>query len=107
MKERTSAMNRAMGGSGFALRDPMNLNNLNPAAYNSIQLATQLTEIGIFVEADRYQTSTQATKFTTAGLTNMNFWIRFNSRWAAAVGMSPLSSVNYNITSGRGIGDNS
>lgn len=107
MKERTSAMNRAMGGSGFALRDPMNLNNLNPAAYNSIQLATQLTEIGIFVEADRYQNSTQATKFTTAGLTNMNFWIRFNSRWAAAVGMSPLSSVNYNITSGRGIGDNS
>ena len=100
-------MNRAMGGSGFAVRDPINLNNLNPAAYNSIQLATQLTETGIFVEGDRYRNSSQTTKFTTAGLNNVNFWIRFSRRWAGSVGMSPLSSVNYNITSGRGIGDNS
>jgi hypothetical protein len=107
IKERTSVMNRAMGGSGFALRDPMNLNNLNPAAYSSIQLATQVTETGIFVESDRYRNSTQATTSTAASLTNVNFWLRFSRRWAGSVGMSPLSSVNYNITSGRGIGDNS
>lgn len=100
-------MNRSMGGSGFALRDPMNLNNLNPAAYTSIQLATQVTETGIFVEGDRYRNATQTTTFTTASLTNVNFWVRFSKRWAGSVGMSPLSSVNYNITSGRGIGDNS
>jgi hypothetical protein len=107
MKDRTSSLNRAMGGSGLAVRDPINLNNLNPAAYNSIQLATQLTEIGIFVEGDRYRNSTQTTTFTTANLTNVNFWVRLSRRWAGSVGMSPLSSVNYNITSGRGIGDNS
>ncbi len=100
-------MNRGMGGTGFALRDPLNLNNLNPAAYSSIQLATQVMETGIFLESDRYRNTTQSSKFTTANLTNVNFWLRFTKKWAGTAGMSPLSSVNYHITSGQGIGGNS
>ncbi|MEJ0030677.1 MAG: hypothetical protein WDO15_10060 [Bacteroidota bacterium] len=107
LKERTSSMNRAMGGSGFAVRDAINLNNLNPAAYSSIQLATQLTEAGIYAESDRYRSTTQSSTLTTANLNNLNFWLRFTKRWAGSVGMSPLSSVNYHITSGHAIGDNS
>jgi hypothetical protein len=107
LKDRTSSMNRSMGGSGFAVRDPFNLNNLNPASYSSIQLATQVTEAGIYIESDRYRNSSQSSTLTTANLTNLNFWVRFTKRWSGSVGMSPLSSVNYHITSGRAIGDNS
>lgn len=91
-------MNRAMGGSGFAVRDPLNLNNLNPAAYTSIQQATQLTELGLFVESDRYRNEDQGASSTTGNITSMNLWVRFNKRWAGAAGINPFSTVHYNIT---------
>jgi len=100
-------MNRAMAGTGFAVRDPLNLNNLNPAAYTSIQQATHLTEFGFFVESDHYGNSKESTSSGTGNITNLNLWLRFNKRWAATVGVNPFSTVSYNISSSQTIGDNS
>jgi hypothetical protein len=107
IKDRTSAINRAMGGTGIALRDPLNLSNLNPAAYTSIQLSTQMTETGIFIETDRYRDADHSSTYASGNITNLNFWLRFNKRWAGSVGMSPFSTVHYNIQSSRLAGDNS
>jgi hypothetical protein len=106
LKLRTSPMNRAMGGTGFAVRDPSNLNNLNPAAYTSIQQATHLAEFGLFVESDRYGNTKQSTTSGTGNITSLNLWLRFNKRWAGTVGVSPFSTVSYNIASTQTIGDN-
>jgi hypothetical protein len=106
LQNRTSAINRAMGGTGIAVRDPVNMNNLNPASYTSIQVSTQMTELGIFIESDRYRNTDQSSSYTSGNITNLNFWVRFNKRWAGTVGVSPFSTVHYNIQSNRQIGDN-
>lgn len=94
-----------MGGTGFATRDPLNLNNLNPAALTSIQQATQLTEFGIFVESDHYGNKKESTSSSTGNITNLNLWLRFHQRWAGTVGASPFSTVNYRIASTQTAGD--
>ncbi len=99
-------MNRAMGGTGFAVRDPLNLNNLNPAAYTSIQQATQVTEFGIFVESDHYGNKDAKTSSSTGNITNLNIWLRFHKRWAGTIGANPFSTVNYNIAASQSAGDN-
>lgn len=95
-----------MGGTGYAVRDPLNMNNLNPASYTSITPATFAAELGLFFESDNYGNSKQRTTSFTGNITNINAWFRFNKRWAGSVGITPFSTVKYNIASDQTIGDN-
>lgn len=97
-------MNRAMGGVGMAIRDPINLNNYNPAAYTSIQNVTQVSELGFSTEYNYYQTKNGTSQFNTGNLSGINAWFRFSKRWAGVVGLSPFSNVDYRIASSRKIG---
>jgi hypothetical protein len=104
-KDRTSSMNRAIGGTGYAIRDGLSLNNFNPASYTSIQQATQIMEFGIFLESDRYRNKRESTSSSTGNITNLNLWLRFHKRWAGSVGVNPFSSVHYNIAADNSTGD--
>lgn len=95
-----------MGGTGIATRDPVFLNNLNPAAYTSLQSGTQIAEFGLFVESDHISDKDESTTATTGNITNLDFWLRFSKRWAGSVGVAPFSSVDYNIASTKPIATN-
>lgn len=104
LNDKSSAMNRALGQVGIAIRDPNNLNNLNPAAYTSVQGPTQIFELGFYTESSYYRTRNASDNFSTGNLTAINAWFRFSKKWAGVVGISPFSRVNYSIASSRTIG---
>lgn len=104
LKARNSAQNRAMAGTGIGARDPFNINTLNPASYSSIRTITQIFEIGMFMESDRYQTDQRSSSSTVGNLTTINYWFRFSKKWGGTFGLAPFSNVNYNIASTRKIG---
>lgn len=102
---RTSAMNRGMAGTGIGIQDEFNLNHANPASYGSIMSpVTHLYEIGFYMESNRLQTSKMSDSRSTGGLSNISSWFKFKPRWAATVGLSPYSSVSYNISTQRALG---
>lgn len=105
LRDRTSALNRSIGGTGIGLRDPLQLNNLNPASYTSIQTITQIFEVGMFIESDYYKTSRQTSRSSTGNLTSINYWFRFSKKWAGTFGLTPFSNVEYNISSNHLLGD--
>lgn len=105
MNNRQSALNRSMGGVGIAVQDEMNLNNVNPASYWSIiSPISHVYEIGLYLESDHYKTAKRTESNTTGGLNNLNYWFKFAPRWAATLGLSPFSSVSYNISAEKETG---
>ena len=54
INNRTSSLNRSMGGVGIAVQDDYNLNPINPASYGAISSPiTHIYEIGLYVESSR------------------------------------------------------
>lgn len=104
LKSRNSAQNRAMAGTGIGARDPYNINTLNPASYSSIKTITQIFEVGMFMERDRYETDQRSSSSTVGNLTTINYWFRFSKKWGGTFGLAPFSNVNYNIASTRRLG---
>lgn len=102
---RTSALNRGMAGTGIGIQDEFNLNHANPASYGSIvSPVTHLYEIGMYVESNRFKTSAMSDSRSSGGLSNISSWFKFKPKWAATVGLSPYSSVSYNISTQRALG---
>jgi hypothetical protein len=101
LKERTSALNRSLSETGIGLRDPLNLNNLNPASYTSLQGATQITEAGMFYESSKLETTKLTRPGGSGNLTSLNLWFRFSKKWGGTIGLAPFSFVNYNIIQQR------
>jgi hypothetical protein len=97
LKERTSAYNRMMSGTGIGIRDNLNLNNRNPASYNAIQGPTQITEIGFYLEENKLTSSNLTTSHTNGSINPFNLWFRFSKKAAGTVGLAPFSVIDYNV----------
>lgn len=97
LKNRTSALNRSLASTGIGIRDSYNLNNTNPASYAFIEGPTMLVEMGFFYETDNLKTKDLTQRYNSGNLSSLNLWFRGSKRWAATVGLSPYSTVNYSI----------
>lgn len=105
LNKRTTSLNRAMGGTGIAIRDAMNINAVNPASYSAIvSPVSHVFEAGFYVESNRYAKSTMTESQTNGGLNNLNYFFKFKPRWASTFGLSPFSSVSYSITNQKELG---
>jgi hypothetical protein len=103
--ERQSSLNSSMGGTGIGVQDPFNLNHANPASYGAIQQPiNHIYEIGFYTESNRFKTNSSNESRSAGGLTHLNYWFRFKPWWSATAGLSPYSSVSYNITTKRELG---
>ena len=103
--KRMSTMNRGMGGTGIAVRDEFNLNYVNPASYGSIvSPINSIYEMGFYVESNRYKTNELTELKTNGSLSNLNYWFKLKPSWSSTVGLSPFSSVSYNINIPRNLG---
>jgi hypothetical protein len=98
LKERTSAYNRALSETGIGISDPSNLNTLNPASYAAINNGTQITELGFFFERSQLANRDLEARSSGGSLTSLSLWFRFSKRWAGTVGLSPFSTIKYDIT---------
>ncbi|HEY9008660.1 hypothetical protein [Ohtaekwangia sp.] len=108
INNRTSSMNRSMGGVGIGIQDDFNLNPVNPASYGAISSPiTHVYEIGLYVESNRYRSVQNTDSKSTGGINNINYWFKFSKWWAASAGLAPFSSVGYKITTPRALGASS
>lgn len=102
---RMSTLNRGMSGTGIAVRDGFNLNYANPASYGSIASpVSSVFEMGFYVEHNDYRTADLSESRTNGSLSNINYWFKFLPRWSSTVGLTPFSSVSYNINTTRRLG---
>lgn len=104
LKERTSAYNRMLGGTGIGIRDNLNLNNRNPASYNSIQGPTQITELGFYLEKDKLTTSSLSSTHNNGSINPINLWFRFSKKAAGTIGLAPFSVIDYNVITSKNFG---
>jgi hypothetical protein len=102
INRRTATLNRSIGGTGIGVQDDYSLNPVNPASYGSIvSPVSHVYEMGMYVDANKYQTSNLSESKGTGSITNLNYWFKFSKWWAATVGLTPYSNVGYKITANR------
>ncbi len=90
-------VNKALGGTGIALRSNKSLNNINPASYSAIDSLSFLFEAGIFGKYTRYTTTKKSQQRLDGNLRYLAAGLRFTRWWAASAGIVPYSSVHYYI----------
>jgi hypothetical protein len=105
VSERSSILNQSLGGTGYGVQHDEMLNYMNPASYTSIKKnISHMFDIGMYVEQNRYNMKANGETATAGGLARINYWFRLKEWWSASVGLSPYSSVSYNIKTGLDLG---
>ncbi|MBT1689539.1 hypothetical protein [Dawidia soli] len=102
INRRVATLNRSIGGTGIGVQDDYSLNPVNPASYGSIvSPVSHIYEMGLYIEANTYQTKNLSESKSTGSITNLNYWFKFSKWWAATAGLTPYSNVGYKITATR------
>lgn len=106
LQGRTSALNRAMGFTGIAVRDNYNISAMNPAAYNSmVRPFTMAFEFGANYESVNHETNTSSSSARAGGINGLNLLFRPTPKWGIIGGASALSSMTYKATSALTFGN--
>jgi hypothetical protein len=87
----------AMGGTGLAAPNTGNVNELNPALLYYTPRTT--FEAGFSGQYKNVRNATDSYRTGSATLSYLAFAVPINKRWAAAVGLKPYSTVDYDVNS--------
>ncbi|RYY07084.1 MAG: hypothetical protein EOO36_24935, partial [Cytophagaceae bacterium] len=87
----------AMGGTGLAAPNTGNVNELNPALLYYTPRTT--FEAGFSGQYKNVRNATDSYRTGSATLAYLAFAVPINKRWAAAVGLKPYSTVDYDVNS--------
>jgi len=102
----TQVSQALMGGTGVALADPFSVVRINPASYAG--LSKPCFETGLMGGFLGFETARGRRQGGRLDLLGFSIGVPFgNSRWGLALGLNPLSDVNYLIseTSSQDAGD--
>jgi hypothetical protein len=91
------ASNRAMGGLGICLRDPNQINYLNPASYSAQDTSSFVFEIGMYGNFVNSITSTSQLTRNNFNINYIAFSFPVTKNYYSSVGLIPFSSVGYNL----------
>jgi hypothetical protein len=92
-----SGSNHALGGTGIAFKSNLSLNNINPASYGGIDSLSFLFDIGVFGKYSVFKSKTTEQSKFESNISYIAMGFRINKWWSASLGVSPYSSVGYNI----------
>ncbi len=94
----------AMGGVSSVVADPNNINLYNPASYATLGRTTlQLGGKGVF---QTISSDTESETYRSGQVSEVAFaFKKSNSPWGFVIGVTPYSTVGYNITSSSVIND--
>lgn len=94
----------AQGGISSVVADPNNINFYNPASYATLARTTlQLGGKGVF---QTISNSTEKERYRAGQVSEVAFaFKRNNSSWGWVIGVTPYSTVGYNITSRSNVND--
>jgi hypothetical protein len=89
--------NLSLGGAGFGLRDPYQLNIKNPASITSIDSMNFLFETGVNGQYTLSSTTDRSQDFWSGNLTHLVFGHRYTNWLMGTYGIMPFSNVGYNL----------
>jgi hypothetical protein len=89
--------NRAMGGVGIALRNPNQINYLNPASYNSQDSMSFIVDVGFFGKYTTMATSSEQSKIKNFNIDHIAISFPVYKKYYCSVGIMPYSSKGYEI----------
>ncbi len=91
--------NMGMGRAGIALKTDILMNNLNPASYTGIDSLHFIFEMGINGKFSDFQSKGEKISGFNANLQYLAIGFRITDWWMNSFGLTPFSSVGYNIYS--------
>ncbi len=86
-----------MGSVSSAIRLPFEINSENPASYTAIPNKIFLFQVGIKAKRTDFKSSLNKITNYDVWFSSINMAFRVNKFWAMSIGLSPLSSVGYDI----------
>ncbi len=99
LSDHNSIKSKAMGGTGFALRDGLQINLLNPASYSEIDSLTLLFEGGITLQNANFSNGTTKLNAKNSSFDYVAMQLRLHPKLGLTMGLSPYSHVGYNLSS--------
>lgn len=92
-----TARNKAMGGTGIALRDGFFLNTLNPASYTTLDSTTFLFDVGITANFTQLKTTDAKQSENQANFEYLAFGFSVKKWWGLSAGIRKITNVGYNF----------
>lgn len=99
LADRSFGAGRAMGGIGYGLRSPKQINPLNPASYNSMDSLTFLFDLGVAAQLSWFDDSFNKQKNVNGNLEYVALQFPIKRWLAMSAGLLPYSYVGYDFGS--------
>jgi hypothetical protein len=93
----STGISNAMGGTGIAFLSGQTLNLSNPASTGGIDSLFTIFEIGFEGKYTSYATSRKSQSLFDANFSYIDMGFRITRKWAVSAGITPYSTVGYNI----------
>ena len=90
---------KSMGGISSGMRLPFEINIQNPASYTVIPKHVFLFQVGLNAKRTDYSTSNENITNYDFSLASINAGLSVNKYWGMSFGLTPVSSIGYNIQS--------
>lgn len=89
--------NRSLGGTGIALRSNKIINVVNPAAYTALDTMSFIFDFGLTGSSTIYESNDLDSRLNNMNLDHLAIAFTITPWWKASAGITPYSSVGYNI----------
>jgi hypothetical protein len=89
------AINKSMGGIGIAIREPNQINYLNPASYTTQDSMSFIWDIGMKGNISNYSTTVASMKQRNYNFDHLALSLPINKWYFASAGMIPYSKTGY------------
>jgi hypothetical protein len=86
-----------MGSTGIALMSEYSINIHNPASYNGFDSLVTIFELGFFGSYTIFNSSDGNQRLVDASIKYVAMGFRLSSRMATSFGLTPYSTIGYNI----------
>ena len=97
LADRSFGAGRAMGGVGYGLRSPKQINPLNPASYSSMDSLTFLFDFGASGQVSWFSDGATKHHQVNGNVEYIALQFPITRRLAMSVGLLPFSYVGYNF----------
>lgn len=99
ISEQTSAAYFGMNSTSVALSEFNHLNISNPASYSGLIQYKPIFDVGIYSKTQSLRTETSSSNQSTIALRNFTLGLPLGTKTGIAFGLTPYSTVGYNINS--------
>ena len=95
LADKAFASQRAMGGIGYGLRNPLMINPMNPASYSGIDSMTFMFDVGVMGQYSWFQDENNKERRLNGNLEYVALQFPLMRKLGLGVGLEPVSYVGY------------